>query len=162
MKENQTFPELISGISSPPSTDGMLRTSSFTDSELLSVVTDPVDSALPMTTNNTWLSTSQTSDSDNWAFFPREIQRESLRNNSKEKLKNPEVPKRLKFWLPEKSKPKPMSERPRNNTSRKSSHDLYIQSILLPFYSIRNFIHWISLFFRLIFIIFIWFAFWLN
>ena len=62
MKENPTSPELISELSSPPSMDGTPRTSSSTDSEPLSVVTDQQDSALPTTTNNTWSSTSQTSD----------------------------------------------------------------------------------------------------
>ena len=146
MKENPTSPELISELSSPPSTDGTPRTSSSTDSEPLSVVTDQQDSALPTTTNNTWSSTSQTSDWDNWPSSPREIPRENPRNNLKEKLKNPEVPRRLKSLPPEKSKPRPTSEKPRKNTSRKSSLDLYIQSILLPFYCFRLILIWFTQF----------------
>ena len=139
MKENQTSLKLISEFSSPTNTDGIPRISSSTDSELLSEVTDPLDSASLMTTNNTWSSTNQTSDWDNWPFSPREIQREKPRNNLKEKLKKPEVPKRLKSLPPEKSKPRPTLEEPRKSTSRKSSLDFVYSIHTFAFYISINF-----------------------
>ena len=50
--------------SSPLSTNGMSRTSSSSDSELLSVVADLLDLLLSMTTNNRWSNTSPTTDSE--------------------------------------------------------------------------------------------------
>jgi hypothetical protein len=85
------------------------------------VVTDQPDLFWLMITNNTWSSMSQTSDSESWPFFPREIQRESLKSNLKERLRNQEVPKREKYWLLEKSKRKAMSEKPRKITLKSSS-----------------------------------------
>ncbi len=123
MRENPMFPKLTSKLSSPTSTAGMPRPSSSTASEQLSVVTDLLDSAFLMTTNNTWSSTNQTSDWESWPSYQKETPKEKLRNNLKEKLKNPEVPKRLKSLPPEKYKPKPTSEEPRKNTLKNLSHD---------------------------------------
>ena len=124
MKANQTYPKPISRPSSQPNTDGIPRTSSFSDSELPSVVTDQLDSVWLMTTNNTLSSMNQTSDWENSLFSPRETPRESQKSNLKEKLKNQEVPKRLKFSPPERSKLKPMSEELKKNILRNWSDSI--------------------------------------
>ncbi len=124
MKANQTYPKLTLRLLSQPNTDGMSRTSSFSDSELPSVVTDQLDSVWLMTTNNTSSSMNQTSDWENSLFSPRETPRESQKNNSKEKLKNQEVPKREKFSLPERSKLKAMSEEPKKNILKNLSDSI--------------------------------------
>ena len=135
-KVNQTYPKLILRLSFPPSTDGMSKTSFYSDSELLSVVTDLLVSVLLMTTNNTWSSMSQTSDWENWPFYQREIQRERVRNNSKEKSKNQEVLKREKSLPLEKSKLKVMSEEPRKNILKNLSLEQSDVYSLLTFYNL--------------------------
>jgi len=139
-KENQTYLKLILKLSSPLNMDGTPKTSFFSDSELLSVVTDQLDSVWLMTTNNIWSSTSQTSDWENWLFYQREIQRESLRNNWKEKSKNPEALKREKSWPLVKSKLKVMSEELKKNILKSSSPEDYSSDV----YSILTF--WLSFF----------------
>ena len=124
MKANQTYPKPISRPSSQPNTDGISRTSSFSDSELLSVVTDQLDSVWLMTTNNTSSSMNQTSDWESSPFSPRETPRESQKSNSKEKSKNQEEPKREKSLPPERSKLKAMSEELKKNTLRNSSDSI--------------------------------------
>ncbi len=123
MKENQTYLKLILKLLSPPNTNGIPRTSSCSDSELLSVVTDQPVSVWPMTTNNTWLSTSLTSDWESWQFYPKETPRENLRNNLREKLRNQEELRRLKSLPPEESRPEVTLEKPKKITSRSLSHD---------------------------------------
>jgi hypothetical protein len=49
-----------------------------------------------MTVSNTWLNMSPPTDSEDSQSSPREIPRENLRNNSKEKLKNQEEQKKEK------------------------------------------------------------------
>jgi hypothetical protein len=52
MKENQTYHKLILNNLSQPNMDGMLKTSSSSDLELLSVVIDHLDSVWLMTINH--------------------------------------------------------------------------------------------------------------
>jgi len=132
MKENPTYHKLILKLWSQLNMDGISKISFFSDSELLSVVTDQPVSVWLMTTNNISSSMNQTSDWESWLFYQREILRENLRNNSKEKLRNPEVLKREKSSPPEKYKLKVMSEELKNNTSRNSSLDfVYLNHYLL-------------------------------
>lgn len=133
-----------------PNMDGILKISFFSDSELLLVVTDQLDSVWLMTTNNIWSSMNQTSDWENWQFYQKETPRESLRNNWKEKLKNPEALKREKFWPLEKLKLKVMLEKLKKNISKNLLHDdlADVYSILtfwpLFFISVKN-VWWIFL-----------------
>lgn len=103
------------------------------DSELLSVVTDLQDSALLMIANNTWLSTNQTSDWEVSASYQKETQKEKLRKNLKEKLKNQEVLKREKFLPQEKYKPELTSEELKKTSSENLSHDSVYRPITLHF-----------------------------
>lgn len=117
-KVNQTYHKLILKSLSPPNTDGILKTSFYTDSELLSVVTDRLVSVWLMTINNILSSMNQTSDWENWPFYQKETLKEKLKNNWKEKLRNLEVLKREKFLLPERNKLKVMLKKLNKNILR--------------------------------------------
>ena len=86
----------------PKSTDGIVRTLSSSDWELLSVEIELSDSHTAMTTISNWSSSPQITSWEEWKSFPREILREKLKKNSKGKSRNPEDSREEKYLPPEK------------------------------------------------------------
>jgi hypothetical protein len=83
-------------------------------------------SVIFMKIHNIFLSSNQTTDSEDFKFFQRETHAEKPRNNLKRRLKKLEVEKETKSLLKESMKLKLMSEELKNNTLRKSLLDFII------------------------------------
>jgi hypothetical protein len=105
------------------STKLILKTSFSLDSEVLSEEEDLEVSVTSMRTHNTYLSSNQTTDSEDCRFSQRETHAEKPRKNSRRKSRKLEEEKETKSLPKENTKLKPMSEEPKNNTSRKSLLD---------------------------------------
>ena len=104
-----------------PSSNGILRTSSSSDSEPLSVETDQLDSFSSMIVKNTWSSTNPTTDWEDSPSSPRGTPRESQRRSWRERSRKPEQVRERKCWPLENAKPEPISRRPNKNILRRSS-----------------------------------------
>jgi hypothetical protein len=90
------------------STRLILKTSFSSDSEVLLEEEDLEVSVTFMRTHNTYLSSNQTTDSEDCRFSQKEIHAEKPRRNSKRKLRKLEEEKEIKSLLKESIKPKQM------------------------------------------------------